>query len=149
MNYDRLTASLRQHEGFRSTAYTCPAGKLTIGIGRCIDRSVAGAGISQDEAEYMLMHDINRFTALTRGLVVTFDSIDDVRQETLVELCFNMGPANLGKFSRMLAAIDGVQDWDTAAAELLDSRYAAQVGQRAITLADQLRTGSYNVRTVS
>lgn len=142
MNYHRLTTSLREHEGFRSTVYTCPAGKFTIGIGRCIDISVAGAGITQDEAEYLLRQDINRFTAMTRGLIVTFDSLDEVRQETLVELCFNMGPSNLGKFSKMLAAID-VKDWDTAAAELLDSRYAAQVGQRAITLADQLRSGSY------
>jgi lysozyme len=143
MNNDRLTTSLRKHEGFRSTVYTCtPAGKFTIGIGRCIDISVAGAGITQDEAEYLLRQDINRFTAMTRGLIVTFDSLDEVRQETLVELCFNMGPSNLGKFSKMLAAID-VKDWDTAAAELLDSRYAAQVGQRAITLADQLRSGSY------
>ena len=142
MNNDRLTTSLREHESFRGTAYTCPAGKLTIGIGRCIDISVAGAGITQDEAEYLLRQDINRFTAMTRGLIVTFDSLDEVRQETLVELCFNMGPTNLGKFTKMLAAID-VKDWDTAAAELLDSRYAAQVGQRAITLADQLRIGSY------
>ena len=103
---------------------------------------MAGAGITQDEAEYLLRQDINRFTAMTRGLIVTFDSLDEVRQETLVELCFNMGPTNLGKFTKMLAAID-VKDWDTAAAELLDSRYAAQVGQRAITLADQLRSGSY------
>ena len=142
MNEDRLTTSLRKHEGFRSTVYTCTAGKLTIGIGRCIDISVAGSGITQAEAEYLLRQDINRFTSMTRGLIVTFDSLDDVRQETLVELCFNMGPANLGKFTRMLAAID-VKDWDTAAAELLDSRYAAQVGQRAITLANQLRIGSY------
>ena len=142
MNEDRLTTSLRKHEGFRSTVYTCTAGKFTIGIGRCIDISVSGSGITQAEAEYLLRQDINRFTAMTHGLIVTFDSIDDVRQETLVELCFNMGPANLGKFTRMLAAID-VKDWDTAAAELLDSRYAAQVGQRAITLANQLRIGSY------
>ena len=142
MNNDRLTTSLRKHEGFRSTVYTCPAGKLTIGIGRCIDISVSGSGITQAEAEYLLRQDINRFTAMTHGLIVTFDSIDDVRQETLVELCFNMGPSNLGKFTKMLAAID-VKDWDTAAAELLDSRYAAQVGQRAITLANQLQTGSY------
>ena len=142
MNEDRLTTSLRKHEGFRSTVYTCTAGKFTIGIGRCIDISVSGSGITQAEAEYLLRQDINRFTSMTRGLIVTFDSLDDVRQETLVELCFNMGPANLGKFTRMLAAID-VKDWDTAAAELLDSRYAAQVGQRAITLANQLRIGSY------
>ena len=142
MNEDRLTTSLRKHEGFRSTVYTCTAGKFTIGIGRCIDISVSGSGITQAEAEYLLRQDINRFTAMTHGLIVTFDSIDDVRQETLVELCFNMGPTNLGKFTKMLAAID-VKDWDTAAAELLDSRYAAQVGQRAITLANQLRIGSY------
>jgi lysozyme len=91
MNNDRLTTSLRKHEGFRSTVYTCPAGKLTIGIGRCIDISVAGAGITQAEAEYLLRQDINRFTAMTRGLIVTFDSLDDVRQETLVELCFQHG----------------------------------------------------------
>jgi lysozyme len=142
MNDDRLTTSLRQHEGFRATAYTCPTGKAHHRHRPLHRHQCGGRGITQDEAEYLLRQDINRFTAMTRGLIVTFDSLDEVRQETLVELCFNMGPTNLGKFTKMLAAID-VKDWDTAAAELLDSRYAAQVGQRAITLADQLRSGSY------
>jgi lysozyme len=53
-------------------------------------------------------------------------------------MCFNMGPGNLAKFQNMIAALEA-QDYDLAAAEALDSRWAKQVGQRAERLAQRLR----------
>ena len=43
---------------------------------------------------------------------------------------------------KMLAALQA-QEWDTAARELLDSKYATQVGERATRLAQQLITDTW------
>jgi len=44
------------------------------------------------------------------------------------------------KFEKMLAALK-IGDWDTAANEMRNSRWAEQVGQRAVTLATMMREG--------
>ena len=53
-------------------------------------------------------------------------------------MAFNMGQPRLAKFKRMIAAIKA-GDWDRAAIEALDSRWAAQVGDRATEIAAMLR----------
>ena len=67
-----------------------------------------------------------------------FENLPTEVQETLVNLCFNMGISRLTKFQLMLGAIEAGQ-YELAAKELLDSRYARQVGKRAEELADILR----------
>ncbi|MFD2234837.1 glycoside hydrolase family protein, partial [Phaeospirillum tilakii] len=49
-----LRADLIRDESLRLKPYRCPAGKLTIGIGRNLD----DVGISREEAETLLDHDI-------------------------------------------------------------------------------------------
>jgi lysozyme len=56
MKYTNLRDMLVQHEGLKLEPYLCPAGKLTIGIGRNLE----DRGISIDEAQYLLMNDISR-----------------------------------------------------------------------------------------
>ncbi len=53
-----------------------------------------------------------------------------------------MGPAGVAEFRRMLAALH-VGDYELAAAEMLDSKWALEVGNRAQELAAMIRTGSY------
>src|SRR6185369_8902972 len=65
---------------------------------------------------------------------------DDVRQNVLVELQFNMGAVVLGRFKQFWAAMQR-KDYATAADELLDSAWAGQVGERAETLAERIRHG--------
>jgi len=38
---ERIKEQLVRHEGLRLKAYRCPAGKLTIGIGRNLDLLIA------------------------------------------------------------------------------------------------------------
>jgi lysozyme len=60
-------------------------------------------------------------------------------QEALVNLSFNMGIPRLMQFKKTLALLrEG--DFESAADELLDSRYAEQVGRRALEIADMIRT---------
>ena len=132
---DDLRAQLIRHEGTRLTAYVDTVGKITIGVGR----NLTDRGISVAEARYLLDNDINTVLNDLQTLVF-FPALDPVRQRAFCDLCFNLGLPRLKGFVKMLDAASR-QDWDTAAAELLDSAYAWQVGQRAQTVATQLRTG--------
>ena len=48
---------VKEFEGFRATAYICPAGVLTIGYGTT-DNVEIGDEVTRDEAEEMLMEDL-------------------------------------------------------------------------------------------
>lgn len=133
---DAIRAQLIRHEGLRLFPYTDTVGKVTIGVGR----NLADRGITDAEARHLLDNDIN---LCLRDLsdFPWFVRLDAVRQRVFVDLAFNLGITRLRTFVKLLeAATRG--DWETAAAELLDSAYAGQVGQRAITLAQMLETGT-------
>ena len=72
-----------------------------------------------------------------------FKELDDVRQDAMINLSFNIGITSLRKFSKAIAAMN-VHDYETAAMEFLDSRWANQVGTRALDVTDMIRTGDYN-----
>ena len=50
---NKLKRMLKRHEGKRHFAYRCSEGKLTIGVGRCIDEN-GGIGLSEEEIDYLL-----------------------------------------------------------------------------------------------
>jgi len=135
----KLVKQLRRHEGVRSHVYLCPAGYETIGVGRNIAES--GLGLSDDEIDYLLENDIKRCKQELIGLSWFID-IDPVRQDALINLCFNLGMTRLLGFKNAMAAM-AVGDYDQAADEFLDSRWATQVGDRAIEVTDMIRTGRY------
>ena len=138
-----LIDSIKIGEGFSATAYRCPTGRLTIGYGRCVDPDEPGTGITESEAEMLLANDLVRFEAMTRDVLRdTWHVLDQVRREALIEMCFNMGPANLAKFKMMIASL-AEEDFEGAAQEALSSRWAAQVGKRADRIAERIRSGVY------
>lgn len=135
-----LTEQLKRHEGVRLHAYRDIAGYLTIGAGRNID-SDGGLGLSDDEIDYLLKNDISRcFRELEP--FGWFSSLDLVRQDALVNMCFNLGLTKLLHFRRLIESIKN-QDFETAAAEALNSRWATQVGARAVEVSEMIRTGLY------
>lgn len=137
-NTDDLVEQLIEHEGMELMPYRCTAEKLTIGVGRNIE----DRGISEDEARYLLANDIaivEEEILKRQPMVATLDS---VRQRVLVDMAFNLGMPTLMKFQNMWDAIEE-EDWDEAAAQMLDSRWARQVGRRAERLADAMRTGDW------
>jgi lysozyme len=68
--------------------------------------------------------------------------LDQVRQEALVNMCFNLGFTRLMKFSKMMAAM-AEGKYSLAASEALDSRWAKQVGNRSKDIAHMLDFGEY------
>lgn len=135
---DAVRNMLIEHEGFRELPYNCTEGHQTIGYGhnlesRPITRHAAMQILNDDiawAASAMVLR-IPNFTALTRA-----------RQAALIDMAFNLGPDGVMKFKKMLAAI-AKQDWETAADEMLDSRWSTQVGERAHDLARLMRKGAF------
>ena len=127
---------INRHEGFRAKPYDCPAGKLTIGYGRNIE----DMGITMTEAEYLLVNDLTRSqTELTNSLP-WYKGLSHRRKQAMLNLHFNMGTGTLSKFQKFLKAMSE-SDYSTAKAELLNSKYAQQVGKRAQEVAEQIVNG--------
>lgn len=136
--YSNLVQQLIKHEGIRLKPYRCPAGKLTIGIGRNLDDN----GISEIEAYHLCMTDVLCAEADLINNLAYFQKLSKARQEVLINLCFNMGINRLLKFNLFLGALEAGL-WSDAARELLNSKYAQQVGKRAIELAEQIKSGKF------
>ena len=139
MDVIKLRDELQRDEGWRQWAYHDSEGVLTIGYGRNIDPS--GPGLSREEALYLLDNDITRVCRQLDMHIVWWRTLDDARARALANMAFCLGVAGLQRFSMMLAALHA-GDWNTAAAEALDSRWAQQVGDRAKRIAEIFRTGA-------
>ena len=139
---EKLIAMLKRHEGVESHAYHCSENKITIGVGRNVDKS-GGLGLSDDEIDYLLQNDIDRVSVELDSEYGWFDDLDDVRQDAMIDISFNLGQTRLRAFKKALAAMDE-GDWGEAADQFMDSRWSAQVGNRAKELTEMIRTGEYS-----
>lgn len=136
----RLRGQIKVDEGFRGQLYRDSEGYLTIGYGRLMDAS-RGGGIAKDEAEYLLANDLRTAERLCEGMPAYLD-LSPARQAVLVNMCFNLGAAGLRQFKRLFSALIQ-QDYEHAASEMLASKWAGQVGARAVRLAEQMKTGQW------
>lgn len=141
MDTAQLESRIISHEGYRKFTYEDSLGFETIGIGRCID-SRKGKGLSMNEALYLLKNDIDECSHQL-AFYPWYKIHDDVRKCALIELCFNLGIRGLTGFKKMLACLLE-KDYSGAAKELLDSRWAKQVGEiRSKDIANRLEHGCY------
>tara|TARA_R110000868_G_scaffold339801_2_gene600503 strand:- start:148 stop:582 length:435 start_codon:yes stop_codon:yes gene_type:complete len=137
----KLTEMLTAHEGSKSHAYKCTAGKITVGVGRNIDPE-GGLGLSQEEITYLLSNDIERVEEELSKSLPWLLELDCVRIDALVDMCFNLG---LPRFLKFVKALDALEagDYEMSANEFMDSRWAKQVGYRAYEVTEMIRTGVY------
>jgi len=138
MQRDRLQDQLIRDEGLRLKPYTDTVGKLTIGVGR----NLTDRGITQTEAFYLLDRDIDLADLDCRARLPWFDTLDEVRQAALVNMCFNLGINRLMKFKHTLECIKH-GDYEQASVAMLESLWAQQTGDRSLRLAEQIRTGKW------
>jgi lysozyme len=136
----KIIEQIIRHEGLRLKPYHDSAGKLSIGVGRNLDDK----GIREDEAIMMLMHDISDATSDAAALVDNFHLLDEVRQRVLVDMAFNLGRTRLGTFRRMIEAVRNNR-FEEAAAEMVNSRWYRQVGERGMRLEYMMRSGEDDV----
>ena len=134
MDLTEVRKRLIEHEGLKLMPYRCTSNKLTIGVGRNLD----DRGISQATATQMLEEDIDIVLDELKRALPFWEKLKWNYKEALVDLAFNMGVPRLMMFKRMLAAIEADEP-EKAAEELLESRYASQVGKRAHNIAALLQ----------
>lgn len=112
-------------------------GHPTIGVGRCLDRK----GISASESDALLRNDLaDALEGAIDFAGPAWHRIGEARQAVLIDMAHNLGAAGLAAFVRFRLALQG-GSYEVAAAEMMDSRWARQVGRRAVTLATMMRTG--------
>ena len=126
-----LREDLIAEEGIRLKPYLCPAGKLTLGVGRNLD----DVGITEDEAMAMLDNDIERVKGQLAKAFPWLETKSPDVQRAIANMTFQMGIGALLKFKKMLAALQA-RDYNAARREALDSAWAKQTPQRAKRVTD-------------
>lgn len=134
---EQLRKMLVRHEALRLRPYRDSVGKLTIGVGRNLD----DVGISEPEAMLLLSNDIGAAKTEAQKLL-WFGRLDSVRQDVIIDMIFNLGLPKFLLFKDTIQAIE-MANWPEAAAHMLNSKWAAQVGKRADELAQMMLTGEY------
>jgi lysozyme len=127
---------IRDEGGYRLKPYHDTEGFLTIGVGRCLELD----GITQDEAELLFQHDIEDAVHACERAFPTWLTISPARQAALLNMAFNLGLPHLMTFVKVRQYV-GQENWPSAAREVLRSKWATQVGLRALRIARQLETG--------
>lgn len=137
MNYEKLEDQLIAHEGMVLDIYKDTVGIWTIGVGRNLEH----VGLrSEAEAKFLLRSDILAIQAELERAIPWLSDLDEVRQRVLLDMAFNMGVSGLMKFTKTLGLVANGK-LSEAAQEMLLSKWANQVNQRAHTLSKMMATG--------
>lgn len=151
MDKKKLVNLISNHEGVilkvydDGTGQELQAGDIlighpTIGVGRNVAKD--GLGISQEEAEFMLMNDIERVEEEIKNFPI--EHLNEARRAIIIDMAFNMGitrfnPTKFPKFFRAIAN----EDYGTASKEMLDSNWARQTKRRSARLSDMMLLGDW------
>lgn len=131
-----LIEQLKKHEGFRSKPYLDINGYTTIGYGFNID-----AGVTKYLAEVILRYQVCNAEKQISDKYKWFSALSRERKDVIVNMVFNLGIVGFGQFKKMIRAIEFGDDV-AVFNEMLDSRWAKQVKQRAYELANQWRNNA-------
>jgi len=143
MEMSRLLKSVKEHEGYRNKVYLDSLGKRTVGVGHlCVE------DFWEDGKEYeekflltILEHDLKSAIKSAERLCSDCPDLDDLAKETIIEMVFQLGETGVSKFKNMWKALESnPPQYDVAATEMLDSRWAKQTPNRAKEMSDHMRS---------
>ena len=134
MNKDALVSQLIMDEGERLYPYKDTVEKWTIGVGR----NLTDVGVSREESAFMLNNDLLHVEASLNHLLPWWVKLPESAQQGLANMCFNLGITGLMQFHLTLAHLEQGQ-FSEAATSVLDSKWAKQVGARAVRIANQFK----------
>ena len=143
MNLERLMESVKKHEGYRNKVYLDTLGKRTVGVGHlCVE------DFWEDDKEYeekflmeILADDLQNAIKGARELKEEHSctDIDEIAQEIIVEMVFQLGKNGVSKFRNMWKAL-AEKNYIGASYEMLDSKWAKQTPNRAKSMAEQMKS---------
>ena len=130
-----LLESIKHHEGFVKHVYDDSLGIPTIGYGFAIKDLV----LEEDLCDEILLRKLRILGRSVMGKFPFFDSLPSDCKDVLMEMCYQLGVTGVSKFKKALKAMeDG--DWEKAADEMLDSKWAKQTPNRAKEMSDIIRS---------
>ena len=151
LDKQKLIDLISDHEGVKLKVYDDATGQElkagdvlvghpTIGIGRNVAKD--GLGISQEEAEFMLMNDISRVKEEIKNFPI--EHLNEVRTAIIIDMAFNMGITrfNPTMWKKTFQAIVN-EDWQKATTEMLDSNWARQTKRRSAKLSQMMLLGNW------
>jgi len=151
LDKQKLINLISDHEGVKLKVYDDATGQElkagdvlvghpTIGIGRNVAKD--GLGISQEEAEFMLMNDIERVKEEIKNFPI--EHLNEVRTAIIIDMAFNMGITrfNPTMWKKTFQAIVN-EDWQKATTEMLDSNWARQTKRRSARLSQMMLLGKW------
>ena len=136
---ERGLALIRQFEGLRLSAYRCAAGVLTIGWGTTKGVKM-GQTITRDEADRLLMEDVQRFADHVKALVKV--PLNQNQTDALVSFVYNIGPAAFGKSTMLKLINQGLLEdaalqfvrWNKAGGQVLAGLTRRRIAERELFL---------------
>lgn len=147
MKLSRLVKQLKKDEGVRHKVYLDSLGLKTVGVGHLIKEDDpdwlvnlgVGDSITDNQVNNLLMEDIG--IAIQDAMIIfepVWDTFPHLAQEIFINMIFNMGRTRFLGFKKTIAAAYE-KDWLTVSTEMLDSKWATQVGNRANRLSANMR----------
>jgi len=151
MDKKKLVDLISNHEGVILKVYDDATGQEvgagdilighpTIGVGRNVAKD--GLGISQEEAEFMLMNDIERVEKEIKNFPI--EHLNEARRAIIIDMAFNMGITrfNPTMWTKLFTALAN-EDYGEASKEMLDSNWARQTKRRSKRLSDMMLLGDW------
>ena len=144
MNIDQLRDTLKIDEGVKYEIYNDHLGYPTFGIGHLVVESdeehgkPVGTPVSEDRVNSVFEKDVSIMIDEAKKIFPNLDELPEEAQQVIVNMTFNMGRPRLSQFKKFIAGVNA-GDWNKAAVEMMDSRWAKQVGARAERLRDRIK----------
>ena len=141
---EQIKEDLVKHEGYKDEIYLCSEGIPTFGIGHAVKEAdieytwPIGTPIEKDRIDNAFEEDFNTAVTDCCALFLNFGSLPEQVQRVLVNMAFNLGRTRLGRFKKMITAVNE-GNFSKAANEMVDSRWYNQVGNRSIELENWMR----------
>ena len=138
--YEEVKQSIINHEGKVNMIYKDHLGNGTFGIGHLVlPTDDLKPGVAYDDDKVMEIFEKDFEIALDGARkFIPEDNIEPVAFDVVIEMCFQLGEAGVSKFKKMLGALQ-IPNYDTAADEMLDSKWHQETPKRCEELSEIMR----------
>lgn len=143
---EQFVKQIKFDEGVKNDVYLDSLGLKTVGVGHLIkevdgglEKLEVGDTITDEKVEELLLIDLHEHYEECKHMwgEDVFHAFPGEIQHVLLNMMFNMGQTRLSGFKKMLAALEK-GDYAEMAVQMMDSKWATQVGPRATRLRDRV-----------
>lgn len=143
---EQFVEQIKFDEGVKNDVYLDSLGLKTVGVGHLIkevdgglEKLEVGDTITDEQVEDLLLVDLHEHHEECKHMwgEDVFHAFPGEIQHVLLNMMFNMGQTRLSGFKKMLSALEK-GDYAEMAVQMMDSKWATQVGPRATRLRDRV-----------